>query len=32
MELRSLLLVQKEEKILLRGVVDQMRVDLNAIR
>ena len=32
MELRSLLLAQKEEKILLRSLVDQMRVDLRGIK
>ena len=32
MELRSLLLAQKEEKIVLRSLVDQMRVDLQGIR
>jgi len=32
MELRSLLLSQKEEKILLGSLVDQMRVDLRGMR
>ena len=32
MELRSLLLAQKEEKILLRSLLDQMQVDLKGIR
>ena len=32
MELRSLLLGQKEEKIVLRSLVEQMRVDLQGIR
>ena len=32
MELRSLLMAEKEEKILLRSLVDQMRVDLHGIR
>ena len=32
MELRGLLLAQKEEKIELRSLVDQMRVDIQSIR
>ena len=32
MELRSLLMSQKEEKILLRSVVEQMRVELKGIK
>ena len=32
MELRGLLMAQKEEKILLASLVDQMRVDLQGIR
>ncbi len=32
MELRSLLLAQKEEKIVLRSLVDQMRVDMQGMK
>jgi hypothetical protein len=32
MELRGLLLAQKEEKIELRSLIDQMRVDIQGIR